>query len=186
MCYRISDLGLTLPHLEFSKPICLIKIFIFCAQSFNIDQTFLNTGLKTQNVEELTLFLPGEGGISPLIVCHVTPPGRNRVKPRTSKYFAHDRTFIQHEHGTFNHLQILQPIKTYIDSQLLCYGLKLGLVEISSLYKVKGHFNPGRFNPRFSNHELFNPMVQKFIVEKSGVEISFNPPSPPPPTPPNF
>ena len=28
----------------------------------------------------LTLFLPGEGGISPLIVCHVTPPGRNRVK----------------------------------------------------------------------------------------------------------
>ena len=29
----------------------------------------------------LTLFLPGEGGISPLIVCHVTPPGRNRVNP---------------------------------------------------------------------------------------------------------
>ena len=28
----------------------------------------------------LTLFLPGEGGISPLIVCHVTPLGRDRVK----------------------------------------------------------------------------------------------------------
>ena len=40
-------------------------------------------------------------------------------------------------------------------------------VEMSSLYKVKGHFNPGLFN-----HELFNPMVQKFMVEKSGVERS--------------
>ena len=29
----------------------------------------------------LTLFLPGEGGISPLIVCHVTKSVRNRVKP---------------------------------------------------------------------------------------------------------
>ena len=28
----------------------------------------------------LTLFLPGEGGISPLIVCHVTKSVRNRVK----------------------------------------------------------------------------------------------------------
>ena len=27
----------------------------------------------------LTLFLPGEGGISPLIVCHVTKSVRNRV-----------------------------------------------------------------------------------------------------------
>ena len=39
---------------------------------------------------------------------------------------------------------------------------------------VEGHLNPGLFNPRFFNHELFNPMVQKFIVEKSGVEMSFN------------
>ena len=36
---------------------CLIKIFIFCAQSFNFDQTYLNTGLKTQNVEGLSLDL---------------------------------------------------------------------------------------------------------------------------------
>ena len=36
----------------------------------NIDETVL----------ELTLFLPGEGRISPLTVCHVTPPGRNKVK----------------------------------------------------------------------------------------------------------
>ena len=28
----------------------------------------------------LTLFLPGEGGISPLIVCHVTKLVSNRVK----------------------------------------------------------------------------------------------------------
>ena len=38
-------------------------------------------------------------------------------------------------------------------------------VEMSSFYKVKGHFNPSLFN-----HEFFNPMVQKFMVEKSGVE----------------
>ena len=37
--------------------ICLIKIFIFCAQSFNFDQAYLNTGLKTQNLEELSLDL---------------------------------------------------------------------------------------------------------------------------------
>ena len=30
-------------------------------------------------IVSLTLFIPGEGGISPLIVCHVTPPGRNKV-----------------------------------------------------------------------------------------------------------
>ena len=32
------------------------------------------------NVLTLTLFLPGEGGISPLIVYHVTKSVRNRVK----------------------------------------------------------------------------------------------------------
>ena len=40
----------------------------------------LNTFSSYQQPTCLTLFLPGEGGISPLIVCHVTPPGRNRVK----------------------------------------------------------------------------------------------------------
>ena len=29
----------------------------FCAQSFNYDQTYLNSGLKTQNVEVLSLDL---------------------------------------------------------------------------------------------------------------------------------
>ena len=37
--------------------ICLTKIFIVYAQSFNFDQTYLNTGLKPQNVEELRLDL---------------------------------------------------------------------------------------------------------------------------------
>ena len=34
-------------------------------------------------VRSLTLFLPGEGGISPLIVYHVTKSVRNRVKSRS-------------------------------------------------------------------------------------------------------
>ena len=33
----------------------LIKIFIFCAKSFNFDQTYLNTNPKTQKVEDLRL-----------------------------------------------------------------------------------------------------------------------------------
>ena len=45
-CYRISDLGLTFPHFEFSS----LYLDIF-------DQTYLNTGSKTQNVEELSLDL---------------------------------------------------------------------------------------------------------------------------------
>ena len=32
-------------------------MFIVCANSFNFEQTYLNTGLKTQNVEELSLDL---------------------------------------------------------------------------------------------------------------------------------
>ena len=36
-------------------------------------------------VHFLTLFLPGEGGISPLIVYHVTKSVRNRVKPRLAR-----------------------------------------------------------------------------------------------------
>ena len=35
----------------------MTKIFIFYAKSFNFDQTYLDTGLKTQNVEELSLDL---------------------------------------------------------------------------------------------------------------------------------
>ena len=43
---------------------------------------------------------------------------------------------------------------------------------MSSLWKVKGHFNTGLLN-----YELFNPMVQKsgvekFVVEKCGDERS--------------
>ena len=49
----------------------LIKIFIFCAKSFNFNQTYLKTGLKTQNGEELSLdliFLNNFGKISKKIV----------------------------------------------------------------------------------------------------------------------
>ena len=45
----------------------LIKIFIFCTKSFNFHQTYLKTGLKTQNGEELSLdliFLNNFGTIS--------------------------------------------------------------------------------------------------------------------------
>ena len=35
----------------------LHKFFIFCAKSFIFDQTYLNTGSKTQNVEKLRLDL---------------------------------------------------------------------------------------------------------------------------------
>ena len=38
-------------------------------------------------------------------------------------------------------------------------------VEISCKLLEGGHFNPGIFN-----QEFFNPMVQIFIVEKSGIE----------------
>ena len=41
-------------------------------------------------------------------------------------------------------------------------GIEKSRVEMSSFYKVKGHFNP----------RLFNLMVQKFMVEKSEVERS--------------
>ena len=45
----------------------LIKIFIFCAKSFDFNQANLKTGLKTQNGEELSLdliFLNNFGKIS--------------------------------------------------------------------------------------------------------------------------
>ena len=54
--YRISELGLNFPHFEFLR-LYLIEIFAFCAKSFNFDQTYLNTGSKNQNVEELSLDL---------------------------------------------------------------------------------------------------------------------------------
>ena len=57
--HRISDLGLTFPHFEFSS--LYLDMFDqnlhFCAKSFNFDQTYLNTGSKTQNVENLSLDL---------------------------------------------------------------------------------------------------------------------------------
>ena len=45
------------------------------------------SGARTVNslIVNLTLFLPGEGGISPLIVYHVTKSVRNRVKKRNSR-----------------------------------------------------------------------------------------------------
>ena len=41
--------------------------------------TYLRTEMA-RHIISLTLFLPGEGGISPLIVYHVTTSVRNRVK----------------------------------------------------------------------------------------------------------
>ena len=57
--YGTSDLGLNLPHFE------LFRLYLqmidqnlyFYAKSFNFDQTYLNEGSKTQNVEELSLDL---------------------------------------------------------------------------------------------------------------------------------
>ena len=34
---------------------CLIKIEAFCTKNEDFDQTYVNTGLKTQNVEKLSL-----------------------------------------------------------------------------------------------------------------------------------
>ena len=57
--HGISDLGLILPHFEFFSLClsCLIKIFIFRAKNFIFDQAYQNTGLKIQNVAELSLDL---------------------------------------------------------------------------------------------------------------------------------
>ena len=49
--YGISDLGLTLPNFKFDQNLH------FLPKSFNFDETYLNTGLKTQNLEELSLDL---------------------------------------------------------------------------------------------------------------------------------
>ena len=46
---------------------------------------YLFESKEADHAHHLTLFLPGEDGISPLIVSHVTPPGRNRVKPNLVK-----------------------------------------------------------------------------------------------------
>ena len=59
------------------------------------------------------------------------------------------------------------------------------LKDVSTLYFSNPSFNPpGPFNPRIFNHELFNPRlfnheflnygVEKFMVEKAGIEMSFN------------
>ena len=51
----------------------------------------LPNNLKMNSNLILTLFLPGEGGISPLIVCHVTKSVRNRVKPITRQVHTLDQ-----------------------------------------------------------------------------------------------
>ena len=57
--YGISDLGLTLPHFEFFG--LYLNMFdqnwSFLHQNDDLDQTYLNIGWKTQNVEELSLNL---------------------------------------------------------------------------------------------------------------------------------
>jgi hypothetical protein len=48
----MTDQGLTFTHFKFSSQyIYLIKIFIFCAKSFNFDQTYLNTDSKCGRVK---------------------------------------------------------------------------------------------------------------------------------------
>ena len=51
--YGISDLGFS----TFWFFVYLIKIVFYWAKNFNFDQTYLNTGSKTQNVEKLGLDL---------------------------------------------------------------------------------------------------------------------------------
>ena len=69
--YGISDLGLTLPHFEFLSLYLVMfdqNLHFLC---FNFNQTYLKTGLKTQNGEELSLdliFLNNFGKISKKIV----------------------------------------------------------------------------------------------------------------------
>ena len=56
--YGISDLGLTFPHFEFVGLYLdlLFKIEALCTKNEYFDQTYLITGSKTQNVEELSLW----------------------------------------------------------------------------------------------------------------------------------
>jgi len=51
------DLGFTFPHFEFFSLYLHMydQNLNFFAKSFNFDQTYPNTGSKTQNVEELSL-----------------------------------------------------------------------------------------------------------------------------------
>ena len=67
----------------------LIEILIYTKQKMAFKLNFVAYSFKlncnqknfsTRLFYHLTLFLPGEGGISPLIVCHVTKSVRNRVK----------------------------------------------------------------------------------------------------------
>ena len=58
--YGISDLGFTLPYFEFLSlylGMFEIKIEPYCTTNEDFDQIFLNTGSKTQNVENLSLNL---------------------------------------------------------------------------------------------------------------------------------
>ena len=48
------DLDLTLPHFEFLG-MWWIEIEVLCTKNEDFDQAYLNTGSKTQNVEESSL-----------------------------------------------------------------------------------------------------------------------------------
>ena len=49
-----------------------------------------------------------------------------------------------------------------------------GLKDIPTLYFSTPSFNPGPFNPRLFKYKFLNHGVEKLMVEKSGVEMSFN------------
>ena len=55
----MSDLGLTLPHFEFLGLYLDMfdQIEALCTKNEDFDQTYLNTGSKIQNVEQLSLDL---------------------------------------------------------------------------------------------------------------------------------
>ena len=56
--YWISDLDSTAPHFEFlGRYLDMNDQNLHFAKNFNFDQIYQNTGLKTQNVEELSLDL---------------------------------------------------------------------------------------------------------------------------------
>ena len=60
---KVLSKGMFLGFSSRIRPVHFVSMFdqnlnyFFFAESFNFDQTYLNTGLKTQNVEELSLDL---------------------------------------------------------------------------------------------------------------------------------
>ena len=65
---------------------------VFCHSESDTSSVLRVRILQSSFLTSLTLFLPGEGGISPLIVCHVTKSVRNRVKFTTAIKFLHAMT----------------------------------------------------------------------------------------------